>query len=72
MTIDPGHIDASRLSRRQLLQAGGLALGESIVTTRPKQAPRAPIMPGRPTFLTAKSSCLGKISMRIGPFGVNP
>ena len=50
---------------------GGRAFGESIVTTRPKQAPSAPIMPGRPTLRTAKSSCFGKISMRIGPFGVN-
>ncbi len=50
---------------------GGRAFGESRVTTRPKQAPSAPIMPGRPTFLTAKSSCFGNISMRIGPFGVN-
>ena len=50
--------------------ARGRACGESIVTTRPKQAPSAPIIPGRPTLRTAKSSCFGKISMRIGPFGV--
>jgi peptide/nickel transport system substrate-binding protein len=42
MTIDPGHIDASRLSRRQLLQAGGLALG-ALAVGRPAaaQSPRA-------------------------------
>ena len=42
MTIDPGHTDASRLSRRQLLQAGGLALG-ALAVGRPAaaQAPRA-------------------------------
>ena len=27
-------------------------------------------MPGRPSVRTAKSSCFGKISTRIGPFGV--
>ena len=41
MTIDPGHIDGSRLSRRQLLQAGGLALS-AIAVGRPAaaQSPR--------------------------------
>ena len=28
-------------------------------------------MPGSPAVRTAKSSCFGKISTRIGPFGVN-
>ena len=55
----------------QLNCPGGRARGESSVTTRPKQAPSAPIMPGRPSVRTAKSSCLGNISMRIGPVGVN-
>ena len=41
------------------------------MTTRPKHAPSAPIMPGRPTVRTAKSSCFRNISIRIGPFGVN-
>ena len=41
MTIDPGHFDGSRLSRRQVLQAGGLALG-ALAVGRPAaaQAPR--------------------------------
>ena len=41
MTIDPGHIDGSRLSRRQLLQAGGLAVG-ALAVGRPAaaQSPR--------------------------------
>ena len=34
--------------RLPLELAGGRAFGESIVTTRPKQAPSAPIMPGQP------------------------
>ena len=51
----------------QLNVPGGRARGESSVTTRPKQAPSAPIMPGRPTLRTAKSSWRGKISIRIGP-----
>ena len=55
----------------QLKLPGSRAFGESTVTTRPKQAPSAPIMPGRPSVRTAKSSCFGNISMRIGPFGVN-
>ena len=49
----------------------GPALGESMATTRPKQTPSAPTMPGRPSVRTAKSSCFGKISIRIGPRGVN-
>ncbi len=48
------------------------ALGESSVTTRPKHAPSAPTMPGSPSVRTAKSSCLGNISIRIGPLGVKP
>ena len=55
----------------QLKSPGGRAFGESSVTTRPKHAPSAPIIPGSPTVRTAKSSCFGNISMRIGPFGVN-
>ena len=41
MTIDPGHFAGSRLSRRQILQAGGLALG-ALAVGRPAaaQAPR--------------------------------
>ena len=56
----------------QLNDPGGRARGESSVTTRPKQAPRAPSRPGRPSVRTAKSSCFGKISTRIGPCGVKP
>ena len=55
----------------QLKSPGGRACGESSVTTRPKQAPSAPSIPGSPTVRTAKSSCFGNISIRIGPFGVN-
>ena len=33
---------------------GGRARGESIVTTRPKQAPSAPIIPINPVVRTAK------------------
>ncbi len=55
----------------QLNSPGVRARGESSVTTRPKQAPSAPIMPGSPMVRTAKSSCLGNISMRSGPLGVN-
>jgi hypothetical protein len=54
----------------QLKSSGCLALGESMVTTRPKHAPSAPTIPGRPSVRTAKSSWRGKISIRIGPFGV--
>ena len=54
----------------QLNSPGGRALGESSVTTLPKQAPSAPIIPGRPTLRTAKSSWRGNISIRIGPVGV--
>ena len=56
----------------QLKVPGCRAVGESMVTTRPKQAPSAPIMPGRPRLRTAKSSCFGKISIRIGSVGVKP
>jgi hypothetical protein len=54
----------------QLNVFGGRAFGESMVTTRPKHAPSAPRRPGRPSVRTAKSSCFGKISTRIGPVGV--
>ena len=55
----------------QLNVPGSRAVGESSVTTRPKHAPSAPSMPGSPSVRTAKSSCRGNISTRIGPFGVN-
>ena len=54
----------------QLNSPGGRALGESNTTTCPKQTPSAPIMPGRPIVRTAKSSCFGNISTRIGPAGL--
>ena len=57
----------------QLKSPGGCrARGESSVTTLPKQTPSAPIMPGSPSVRTAKSSCFGNASMRIGPVGVKP
>ena len=49
---------------------GSRACGESSVTTRPKHAPSAPSIPGSPSVRTAKSSCRGNTSTRIGPFGV--
>jgi hypothetical protein len=53
------------------ISPGGTARGESSVTTRPKHAPSAPTMPGNPSVRTAKSSCFEKISIRIGPRGLN-
>ena len=56
----------------QLNSPGLRARGESRVTTLPKQAPSAPIMPGRPRVRTAKWSCWGNTSIRIGTSGSMP
>ena len=72
-----GHLQADDM--RHLVPEGGgpaegarrSARGESSVTTFPKHAPSAPTNPGRPIVRTAKSSCFGNISTRIGPVGLN-
>src|SRR5260370_33258784 len=63
MPISPGPSDSSRLSRRQLLQAGGLALG-ALAVGRPAaaQAPR----PGG-SLISAQATEATGLDPQLGP-----